>query len=305
MCRVAAADWTALGVRVRLVVTEPEHLAPARALLEQELADLDLACSRFRADSELVRLPSGGTAVVSPLLADAVAVALDAAATTDGAVDPTLGAALSGLGYDADFAALPAGGPPIRVAVADPAAWRRIVLDRHEHTVRLPAGVRLDLGATAKALGADRAAARIHDALGAGVLVSLGGDIAVAGPAPDGGWPVRVQDTPGSPDVTPDGPACTVALHAGGLATSGTTARRWSRGGQWLHHLLDPSTGMPVHSPWRTATVAAPSCVAANTASTATIVKANGGLGWLRRTGLPARLVAADGTVTTVNGWPR
>jgi len=134
--------------------------------------------------------------------------------------------------------------------------------------------------------------------------VSLGGDVAVAGPGPDGGWPVRVQDRPGPLDA-PDEGAQVVALHGGGMATSGITARRWTAGGRALHHLLDPRTGMPAVTPWRTVTVVAPSCVAANAASTAAIVRGPDGLAWLGGTGLPARLLALDGAVTTVNAWPR
>jgi len=308
--RSAAAEWRAIGVTVRVVVGSPEALPAATALLREELDRLDRTCSRFRADSELRALDaaSGREQPVSPLLAEAVAVALAAAAGTGGAVDPTLGAALTDLGYDRDQGALPADGPAVRVRVVDPQAWRRIVLDRDAGTLRLPVGVRLDLGATAKALGADRAAARIHRELGTGVLVSLGGDLAVAGPGPDGdpdgGWPVRVQEAPGPLSEVPAGCTQTVTLHAGGIATSGITARRWVRGGRALHHLLDPATGLPARTPWRTVTVVAPSCVAANTTSTATIVRGDAGLDRLARTGLPARLVALDGTVTRTGGWP-
>jgi thiamine biosynthesis lipoprotein len=310
---VTAAQWPAIGVTVRLVVTDPTTLAEARALLEQQLAELDLACSRFRPDSELRRLVAGRPQPVSALLAEAIGVALDAAAATDGAVDPTLGAVLSDLGYHDDFAALAADGPPvgIRVRTVQPAGWRRVRLDRAERSVEVPDGVQLDLGATAKALGADRAAAAIHAALGTGVLVSLGGDLAVAGPAPDGGWPVLVTDRAPEPAAGPalaapdDVPAQTVALHGGGLATSGTAVRRWSRGGHWLHHLLDPSTGLPARTPWRTVTVAASSCVRANIVTTATMVRGEAGRDWLAATGLPARLVSQDGRVTLLGGWPQ
>jgi thiamine biosynthesis lipoprotein len=317
----STAEWSAIGVTVQLAVTDGDLLPAARALVEDEIAALDLACSRFRPDSELVRLSdpaagreraaagreratAGRDVPVSALLAEAISVALAAAEATGGAVDPTLGTALTDLGYHRDFATLDADGPAVRVRLVDPGAWRRVRLDAVAGTVAVPDGVRLDLGATAKALGADRAAARVHAELGTGVLVSLGGDLAVAGPAPDGGWPVRVQDRPGSLQLVPDGPVQTIALQSGGLATSGTAARRWTRGGRWLHHLLDPRTGLPVATPWRTVSVAAASCVQANTATTATMVMAGDGLDWLAATGLPARLVAADGTVTRLAGWP-
>lgn len=304
---VAAADWPALGTRVRLVVTEPAALAAARRLLEAELAATDLACSRFRADSELRGLDAsdGRPVPVSPLLADFLLVALEAARFTDGDLDPTVGRAMSDLGYDRDFAAIPAGpGARLRVVPSPAPGWRQVELDHAGRTVRVPAGVRLDLGATAKALAADRAAEHIRTELGTGVLVSLGGDIRVAGAAPAGGWQVRVQDVTGHPDEHVDGPVAQVALLDGGLATSSTTARRWSRGGSVLHHILDPRSGLPADTPWRTVSVAAPTCVAANTVSTVAVVRGQQALPWLRQLGVPARLVDHEGRAHHVGAWP-
>jgi thiamine biosynthesis lipoprotein ApbE len=296
----ASTTWQAIGVRVQLVTTAPAALEPARRLLERQLAELDLACSRFRDDAEIVRLDdAGGEAVtISPLLADAVAVALAAAEQSDGDVDPTLGARLSELGYDRDFAQLPADGPPVRICLSTRPSWRDVEFDPGSRRLRIPAGVRLDLGATAKAWAADRAAQAIAAELGTGVLVSLGGDIAVAGPTPEQGWVVDVRER------QDDARCATVAIRSGGLATSGVTARRWQRGGQWLHHVLDPRTGLPAVTPWRTVTVAGPSCLAANVASTATIVRGPSGRHALDLAGLPARLVAQNGEVVALGGWP-
>ncbi len=302
----ADADWTALGTQVRLVVTEPHALDDARRVLEDELAALDRACSRFRADSELRRLDdaAGRPTPVSPLLAEAIAVALDAARATQGDLDPTVGAAMADLGYDLDFAELPADGPRVRVVPLPAPGWHRVLLDRAAGVVTMPAGVRLDLGATAKALAADRAAERIAAALGTGVLVGLGGDLSVRGAAPDGGWQVRVQDVTTRPDDAATGPVAMVALHHGGLATSSTMARRWVRGGDVLHHILDPRLGLPARSPWRTVSVAAGTAVAANTASTTAVIRGLRAPGWLARNGFAARLVDLDGQVRLVGGWP-
>jgi thiamine biosynthesis lipoprotein len=164
-------------------------------------------------------------------------------------------------------------------------------------------GVRLDLGATAKALCADRAAARAARAACVGVLVSLGGDIAVAGEVPEGGWRVRVTDRA---DSRPDGlePGQTVTVRTGGMATSGTSARRWARAGATVHHLIDPRSGPPAAERWRTVTVAAPSCVAANVASTAAIILGDDAVAWLEEWGHDARLVAPSGEVTRTGAWP-
>jgi thiamine biosynthesis lipoprotein len=304
---LGSADWNAIGTPIRLVVTEPAHLQAARALLEDDLAALDEACSRFREDSELIRLEaSAGTpTAVSPLLAGAIRAAIRGAQLTDGDVDPTLGRAMENLGYDRDFASLPVKGATIRVTVSHVPGWRQIELDDTAGLLKVPVGVRLDLGATAKAWAADRSAQRIADTLRCGVLVSLGGDIAVAGDVPPGGWSVRVQDVTGHPDVVPEGQSALIAICGGGLATSSTVARRWQRGGDLMHHILDPRTGWPVQSTWRTVTVAAGSALDANIASTAAIIRRRGAERWLTKLGLPARLVADDGSVTTVAGWPK
>jgi thiamine biosynthesis lipoprotein ApbE len=297
----ASASWHALGTLVHLV-TEAAHLEEARQLLAADLADVDVACSRFRPDSELCALSGGRPAELSPLLAEAIAVALRAARLTDGDVDPTVGAAMSAAGYDRDFAQIETKGPAIRLTVRRVPGWRQIRLEGR--TLIMPPGVRLDLGATAKAWAADRSAARIAARTGGGVLVSLGGDIAVAGQAPAGGWRVRVQDVTGAPEDPPAGPYAHIAIRDGGLATSSTAARRWQRGGDVLHHILDPRTGLAAETVWRTVSVTAGSCADANAASTAAVIRGRRALGWLAQLGLPARLVDTTGAVFTVAGWP-
>lgn len=192
-------------------------------------------------------------------------------------------------------------GLAFRPAVLGTPGWERVELDAGAGTVRVPAGAELDLGATAKALAADRAAASAHAATGSAVLVSLGGDVAVAGPAPAGGWPLRIADDQAAPL---DGPGPVVSIAGGGLATSGTRVRRWRAGDAELHHLLDPRTGRPAVTPWRTVSVAAASCVEANTASTAAVVLGEEAPAWLDERRLPARLVREGGACVHVAGWP-
>jgi thiamine biosynthesis lipoprotein len=296
---------------VQLVVTAPDRISGARDLLAADLAELDRACSRFRPDSEvsqLARAPGGPSglimATVSPLLAEAVAVALRAASLTDGDVDPTVGGALSALGYDRDFAQVPPTGPASNVAVQMIPGWRSVTVDTDSHRITMPAGVQLDLGATVKGWAADRSAASIAGKLGCGVLVSLGGDTAVAGQPPAGGWRIRVQDVTAAVDSAPQGPTAVIAIRDGGLATSSVAARRWNRGGNVLHHILDPRTGLPAAPVWRTASVAAASCADANTAATAAIIRGWQAPAWLAGLRLPARMVEINGTVHTIAGWP-
>ncbi len=303
--QLAAATWRALGTQVRLVVTDPLCLAEARHMLAAGLAEVDAACSRFRADSEIRALTDAGKANVtqlSPLLAEAISVALRAARLTDGDVDPTVGAAMSRVGYDRDFSRIPPAGPPIRLTARSVPGWQSVRLDGRRLT--MPEGIELDLGATAKAWAADRSAARISQRLRCGALVGLGGDIAVAGPPPETGWQIRVQEVTGDPLRPPDGPYALVAICDGGLATSSTAARRWQRGGDVLHHILDPRTGLPAAAVWRTVSVAAGTCADANAASTAAIIRGHAAMAWLAAHNLPARLVDTKGAVFTVAGWP-
>jgi thiamine biosynthesis lipoprotein len=304
---LARDSFDVFGTTAVLVVTAPRAALQARDIADRELAAIDLACSRFRPDSELMRLneaAGGGPETVSPVFADLLAAALRAARLTGGDVDPTCGRALTGLGYDRDFAQVRAAGdaPPRLTGPVGPVpGWLRVHLDHAGRRVRLDKGVQLDLGATAKAWAADRCAELIAAKLDCGCLVSLGGDIAVAGPAPADGWDIRVTDDHAAP---PSAPGQTVTISSGGLATSSTTVRAWTLGGRPVHHIIDPATGEPARSCWRTVSVAAGSCVDANTASTAAIIRGAAAPRWLHDVGLPARLVRDDGTVETTAGWP-
>jgi thiamine biosynthesis lipoprotein len=305
--QLATATWESLGTTVLLRVTDHCGLPSARAAVESDLAAIDLACSRFRADSELSRAnaQAGRAVEVSALFYDALAVALRAAELTDGDVDPTVGRALELAGYDRDWKLLAVPGdqpqPTVTVTAQVRAGWRMVALDGERHTVRFPAGVVLDLGASAKAWAADRAAAAAARAGDCGALVSVGGDLATCGPAPSGGWQIRVTDDHRS---EPSAPGQTVSIESGGLATSSTAVRRWSHAGHTMHHIIDPRTGAPAQSRWRTVSVAAASCADANIAATAALVRSQRAPGWLREQLLPSRLLARDGTITTVGDWP-
>lgn len=274
---------------MHLVVTEPASLRRARIEVDTELDAVDRVASRFRPDSEVMTLAlSGGRPTqISETLAILLSAALTSARDTDGDVDPTVGAAAVALGSDNG----------VRVSAFRPACWSMVDLDGRVVTV--PPGMLLDLGATAKAVAADRCAERVHSVTGSGVMVNLGGDIATAGPAPDGGWQVLVHDVDGDPDSA-------VALPSGtALATSSTLRRRWRRNNELLHHILDPRTGRSADPVWRTVSVAAQTCWAANTVSTAAIVRGWSALTWIEALGLAARLVDRDRVEHTVGSWPR
>jgi thiamine biosynthesis lipoprotein len=162
----------------------------------------------------------------------------------------------------------------------------------------MPARVHLDLGASAKALAADRAATVVAQRYGCGVLVALGGDIATAGPAPRAGWQILVQDGDTEPSAR-------IRLEDGGLATSSTISRRWRNGTSAVHHILDPASGLPADPVWRTVSIAAGTCTEANALTTAAIVRGWDAVAWLRSEGRPARLVSGLGEIVTLGGWPQ
>jgi thiamine biosynthesis lipoprotein len=299
----ADVSFPALGTTAALVVTNVCRLADAERLLRDELSAVDAACSRFREDSELNRLhrQAGTEVTVSPLLAEAIDVALRAGRVTGGLVDPTVGSAVAGLGYDRDFADVVANDPKPAALPLPAPGWWRVSIDLADRRVLLPRTVGLDLGATAKALAADRAARRIAADIGGGVLVSLGGDVGTAGPAPDDGWRIGVGDDHRPAGADPD---ASVTIRSGGLATSSTTCRTWRRAGRTVHHIVDPRTGDVATAVWRTASVAAACCVDANIASTAAIVLGWSAPGWLTAARLPARLVGERDNVLTLAGWP-
>ena len=183
---VATVSIRALGTTATAVLTDPAGLVLARSRLVRGLRALDLACSRFRPDSELTRLnrSAGRPTAVGELLLTALEAALAVARMTGGLVDPTVGRAMRGNGYDRTFSRLTNG---TLVPVLSPAGrFEEIELDPDAGTVLVPTGIELDLGASAKALAADRLAAEIAADTGAGVLVSLGGDLAIGGPPPVG-----------------------------------------------------------------------------------------------------------------------
>jgi thiamine biosynthesis lipoprotein len=303
-------SWRALGSTATVYAPQGRAYA-AYVAAAQVLERVDRLASRFRSDSELtlINRRAGEWTPISGGFLELLHAALRAAAETGGAVDPTLGSDLAALGYDRDFSELPAVSRSYPLTAPTPTArrrpgprWESIEVDEGRPAIRMPGSVRLDLGATAKARAADECAEAAHAATGQPVLVSLGGDIATAGPAPADGWAVAIsadhRDDPAEA-------AQTIRIAGGGLATSSLLVRRWRRQGQVLHHVLDPTHGGPVAPRWSVVSVVAPTCVQANTASTASLVLGDRAPDWLTARGLPARLVAVDGSIRVVRGWPR
>jgi FAD:protein FMN transferase len=248
--------------------------------IEELFNERELTFSRFITGSELNRVnaSAGQLVLVSPLFAETLRVALQVAEETHGLVEPTLGAALVAAGYTRDPATLIPDPRPV-----GPVEGARPVFALGR-VVGVPPGVQLDLNGVVKALAVDDALALLD---GAG-FVSAGGDVATRGPL--------TVALPGGGAVT---------LHQGALATSGTTKRRWLRGGELQHHLLDARTGRPASSPWTLVTACGSTCLAADVAAKAGFLAGEAGPDWLDARGIPARFVGIDGEIYTNDGWER
>jgi thiamine biosynthesis lipoprotein ApbE len=297
---LSVGSFAAMGTLNNVVVDEPTALPEALDIVKSEISEIDRVCSRFREDSELSRLNRGchgADIALSPLLEEAIVEALYTAEMTGGLVDLTIGKRVEEIGYTITFRDVPADGPALELRVQRAVGWRSLAYDPIAHTVRLPDGVAIDLGASGKAWAADRSAEAVATRLGVSVAVDCGGDIAFRGPPPSGGWPVRVSSDIGADDGQD------IVVFDGGLATSGTTMRRWRRGGVELHHIIDPATGLPAQTPWVLVSVAAATCVEANAASTAAVIMGERALRWLEEARLPARLVDVNGGVHFAGGW--
>ena len=266
-----------MGCEIVVAGATAAELEAVRALFDER----DRIFSRFRPESELNRVNAaeGRFVRVSAPFARALAAALDLAGSTNGVLDPTVGAAIEAAGYDDDFERV-RGGDPRPAGAGARGCWRQVRTT--SFGVQLPPEALLDLNGVVKAMAADDALSLLS---GDG-YVSAGGDLAARG-----GLAVAV----------PGGGA--VQLVSGGLATSGSTKRRWLRGGELQHHLIDPRTGRPAESPWEQTTACGRTCLAADAAAKLGYLLGERGPDVLDARGIPAQFVAPDGTVVENRGW--
>jgi thiamine biosynthesis lipoprotein len=287
------------GLTGSLNTEREDQLAFAEERLWHWIDAVDAACNRFRLDSEITRLNSlhDEPVAVSDTFALALDAALRASAATGGLCDPTVLDSLLALGYDRDYDELVTQVNPAPLATRPSPGPRAITFDRVEQTVALAPGCRLDLGASAKALVADLVAA--DTAAFGGVVVELGGDVAVRGRGPTGPWVIGVSD---SLTITGDEPR--VSFTNGGIATSSCVTRSWNAGGTTVNHIIDPRTGSFAKGTYATATVSASSCVVANAFATAALLWDEEAAFHIPQAGWSGRLVRRDGKVDFVGGWP-
>jgi thiamine biosynthesis lipoprotein len=193
--------------------------------------------SRFLPTSELSRLnaAAGKAVIVSADTFSVITSAVDAWKLTDGCFDPSIHDALCALGYDRTFAEVAPHTDRPGTAAPSPGC-AGIELDASRCAVRLPEGVRLDLGGIAKGAAADLVVGRLHDAGADGACVNVGGDIRVHGRAPsERGW---IIDLALGHDLHRR-----VTLGGGAVCTSTRTKRRWMTADGERHHIIDPRIG--------------------------------------------------------------
>lgn len=221
---------------------------------QRRIADLEARWSRFLPHSDVSRCNelAGSPVVVSPETFLLFELAVVGWRATNGRFDPTVGDALVRLGYSRTFAEVADGARTAHGDAAPAPGCGGILLDPIVHAVTVPRGVRFDPGGIGKGLAADLVATELVAGGVAGALVSLGGDLRVAGEPPDGdAWDVAVED-PFDPEVV----VATLAVRDAGVATSSRTRRVWQQGTAVVHHLVDPATGMPANGPLAVTVVA-------------------------------------------------
>ena len=291
-------SFRAMGSGISIALQSPGRYAH-KALDEAAgwFHQLERSLSRFDPDSDLCNLnrSSGAPTHVASPLWEAIRVALAAAEATEGLVTPTLLQAVELAGYDRSFDRLPTeqDAPLPRQTSSGSATlapdFRGIVLDQKNQTVKLPIGMQLDLGGTAKGWAADTITARLGE-MGA-IQVDAGGDIAMSGPMLGGqAWKIAV-DSPMQPGAI----LGVVQLAWGGIATSGRYYRKWRRNDVWQHHIIDPRTSCPAATDVVSATVVAATAVAAEVAAKRVLILGSKqGLEWLESEPTLAGLVVTE-----------
>jgi thiamine biosynthesis lipoprotein len=277
---VASDRWEGADGWYEVLTARADDLPLVAEIARERVAALERSCSRLDPDSEVSRLVSGPPQQISPMLAQVVAAGLRATQFSQGAVATAVGdPARHNTESSADSARLP--------------AIPGMVVDERSNTLTLPPGLELELWPIARAWAADQIAETCQAQLGIGCLVNLGGDIAVRGDPPDGGWRIAIND--GQP--SPTGTETITMGWSGGLASVTAEAPLWP---------ARPATGQPSAAPrhWRSVTVAAHSCERAKAACLAALALADSAPRWLTQRELPARLVHTGGIAVHTPGWP-
>jgi thiamine biosynthesis lipoprotein len=289
--------WTFSAMNTHIAVAAPQlsameerHLGQA---VEQLFLETELRFSRFLPDSELARLNrSDGPVTVSAEMLELLLRARAHAFDTGGIFEPAVGTALEANGYDRSYAsgALDLDEAPRAVPRA---SILMVEIDEERRRVVRPSQVHIDFGGYLKGRTADRAAALAKGA----VIVDAGGDVVLRNAEPrDPGWLVDIEDPQDAAQIIG-----TMVLRDQAVATSAANRRKWRRGDQTMHHLIDPRTDAPARTDVVQATVIAPTAETADVmAKVAFVLGAADAVPELKRRGLSAVLLLEDGRIQTV-----
>lgn len=289
--------WTFRAMNTDVAVAAPqlnERDEHALALaVEQLFRRTELRFSRFLSDSELAQLNSAhGPVTISEEMLELLLRARAHAIDTGGLFEPAVGAAMRASGYDRSFAPgeldrddAPTTAPVARITMLD--------IDEERHQVARPSHLQVDFGGFLKGLTVDRAAALATGS----VMVDAGGDVVLRGAPPDDvGWTVEIEDPQNSARAI-----ATICVRDQAVATSAANRRKWRRGSQHMHHLIDPRTRAPAQTDILQATVLAPTAELADVmAKVAFVLGSERAAGELERRGLSAVLVLDNGATRTV-----
>ncbi|HWW45661.1 MAG TPA: FAD:protein FMN transferase [Acidimicrobiia bacterium] len=286
--------FRAMGSDAHLIVTG----GPAGLLegAQARLAELERRWSRFIETSEVTELTrrAGAWVTVSDDTHLLVRRAVEAWWLTGGAFDPTVLGDVLRAGYDRSFDDLRPDTSPARSVLLPGCDG----IEFGPSTVRLASGTGFDPGGIGKGLAADLTVEALLEGGTDGACVNLGGDVRVAGASLDGrGWTIGVADPWGGDDLS------RLGLADGAVATSSVLRRRWQRGGEERHHLIDPRTGRPSESPLVQVTVVAGTGWEAEVLAKAVLINGDAHpFDILGGTGAEALAVAEDGTVLVTPG---
>jgi thiamine biosynthesis lipoprotein len=292
-----------MASELQLVVdtaSEPENLPGWNGAIEL-LEHLEACWSRFRPASDISRLnlADGRPLRVDPVTITLIDTMIDAWRTTEHRFDPTILPALMEAGYRASIddpgrvTILPSGAMHIGGFDHGEATLEHVEIDRGAGTVRLPPGLVIDAGGIGKGLAADLSVAHALRSGADGAMTSIGGDIAMGGRPPEGGWIVHVEH----PDDD-HGMLGTISVTGGGVATSSTRSRRWSQQGVEHHHVIDPWTSAPSMTDLSSVTVIARSGWLAEAHATAALLSGSCEvIEYLDRHDLSGLAVTGDGTI--------
>lgn len=283
--------FTAMASPIALhAFAPPARARAAFAAIEAETRRIEARYSRYRPDSVLatIQAAAGGAAVA---VDDELAGLLDFAdachRTSGGRFDLTSGALRRAWNFDQGT--LP--DPGVLAAARAGIGWSRVEWQRP--WIRLPeAGMELDLGGLGKEYAADRAVWILREHGITSALANFGGDIAAAGPRPDGSpWRIGIRHP-----RRPGHLLATLAVYQGGLATSGDYERGMTIDGQRYGHLFDPRTGWPVRG-LSSVSVLAGSALSAGALASIALLHGAAGFDFLAESGAPWLAMHEDGTL--------